>query len=370
MMSVVVNAFPPTLARFVHAVHRRQLALRVLERAGLGLLGGVRRCRRAGGGAAVARAGRVGGCGGRAGLRRRRGRVWGLADRPTPLAAAAEADRQLDLADLFATAWALRVDAGDARRRRPVSRRRDRTRGGAVPVAFAVGRAAAPPRDTRVGRDRAGGGVRRDAGGFVGPLAPRRTRRTADPRHSPSTPRATAHAGPSWRSPPTTTPARPAGWNGTPPTTGPLGNDAPDARPNPSPEKPNDARSTGRTDALRPARRPAPARGERGPERPIRRPIARPSSPDAQTPRTPHPPTPSPAAGAGRAAENPVPAQVTGGGTLSPTIALPPRTHLGLATDWPAAVQSARQAVQSGRVPDEYRDLVRGYFDASTPAPD
>lgn len=96
-----------TLQRFVRALHRRQGLLRLIEYAGVGLLGGCAvalvlvpvhlwrgqdawpvAC-------AVLGTGTLAGAG------------WGFARRPTALAAATEADRQLNTADLLGTAWAM-----------------------------------------------------------------------------------------------------------------------------------------------------------------------------------------------------------------------------------------------------------------------
>jgi hypothetical protein len=94
--------------RFVAAVHRRMVALRGLERVGLCILGGCAATlvlmpiliwRGQGTGellAVVLGAAAMAGIG------------WGLAARPTKLAAAMEADRQLGWSDLLGTAWMLR----------------------------------------------------------------------------------------------------------------------------------------------------------------------------------------------------------------------------------------------------------------------
>ena len=95
------------LDRFVGAVHRRYVVQRLLERTGLGVLGG---CAAAAlllplllwqdRPAVPAAAGAL--ClGGALGL------LWGVTRRPTLLGAAMEADRQLGLADLLGTATAL-----------------------------------------------------------------------------------------------------------------------------------------------------------------------------------------------------------------------------------------------------------------------
>jgi hypothetical protein len=95
---------------FVRALHRRMVAVRALERLGLGLLAGCAVCLllmpiliwrgEATGTLAVAALG----TGGVAGL------LWALAHRPTKLQAAFEADRQLGLSDLLGTALTLSRD--------------------------------------------------------------------------------------------------------------------------------------------------------------------------------------------------------------------------------------------------------------------
>jgi hypothetical protein len=101
---------PPLLPfeRFVTAVHRRMTVLRAAERVGVATLGGcavavvlmpilIRRGEPTDGLAAAA-------LGGAAIV----GMFWGVLSRPSRLAAAAEADRHLRLADLLGTALALR----------------------------------------------------------------------------------------------------------------------------------------------------------------------------------------------------------------------------------------------------------------------
>lgn len=103
-----VNSPNTQLVRFVRALHRRQVAARVIERAGVGLLYGcvaalvlvpilLGRGQDAWGVAGVALS-----------LGTLAGAAWGVARRPDALAAAAEADRQLGTADLLGTAWSVR----------------------------------------------------------------------------------------------------------------------------------------------------------------------------------------------------------------------------------------------------------------------
>src|SRR4051794_28609040 len=100
---------PSPMARFLRAVHRRHVLLRLTERAGLGTL--------AGAAAAVVllalaiwKAWPVGGTVALAavGVGTLLGLLWGVIRRPRPLAAAVEADRQLGLHDLLGTALVMR----------------------------------------------------------------------------------------------------------------------------------------------------------------------------------------------------------------------------------------------------------------------
>lgn len=100
-----MNSPDAQLVRFVRALHRRQVAVRVVERAGVGLLCGcvaalvlvpilLWRGQDAWGVAGVALS-----------LGTLAGAAWSVARRPDALAAAAEADRQLGTADLLGSAW-------------------------------------------------------------------------------------------------------------------------------------------------------------------------------------------------------------------------------------------------------------------------
>src|SRR5438477_444062 len=98
---------------FVRAVHRRMVVLRALERVGICVLGGcvillilmpilIWR-----GQATLELVGAALGAGALAGF------AWGIASRPTQLAAAVEADRQLKWADLLSTAQSVRQGGHD-----------------------------------------------------------------------------------------------------------------------------------------------------------------------------------------------------------------------------------------------------------------
>jgi hypothetical protein len=66
------------------------------------------------------------------------------------------------------------------------------------------------------------------------------------------------------------------------------------------------------------------------------------------------------ATGSGRSSTEPIPGASGAEGVVQASEAhLPPWRR----SSWPAAVESADGAVRSGRVADNYRDLVRGYFD-------
>lgn len=101
------GAHAPIFLRFLRRVHRRLVAVRLLEWAGAGLLAG---CAAAAGLIPVllwngrpawGAAGWAAAVGVMAGL------AWGLGRRPRMLDAAIEADQQLRLADLLGTAWCL-----------------------------------------------------------------------------------------------------------------------------------------------------------------------------------------------------------------------------------------------------------------------
>lgn len=100
----------PELEVFVRALHRRMVAVRALERTGLGLLAGCAVCLvlmpillwRGEGTGALATAALC--TGGIAGL------IWAVARRPTRLQATMEADRQLGLSDLLGTALTIARD--------------------------------------------------------------------------------------------------------------------------------------------------------------------------------------------------------------------------------------------------------------------
>jgi hypothetical protein len=98
---------------FLRAVHRRMMVLRALERTGICVLGGcvillilmpilIWR-----GQGTLELVGAALGAGALAGI------IWGIASRPTRLAAAVEADRQLKWADLLSTALTLRQGGND-----------------------------------------------------------------------------------------------------------------------------------------------------------------------------------------------------------------------------------------------------------------
>jgi hypothetical protein len=70
------------------------------------------------------------------------------------------------------------------------------------------------------------------------------------------------------------------------------------------------------------------------------------------------------AAGGGSDARGSSPGHGDGPGTASGTTTSPaPRAAPWESSSWPADARAAEGAVETGRVPDSYRDLVRGFFD-------
>lgn len=103
----------PQFERFLSRVHRRYVLLRLLERMGLGILCGSAAALpllgivlwRGGDALQVATVGLAGGA--------IAGTIWGLLTRPSRMATALEADRQLGWADLLGSALMIRGRAGD-----------------------------------------------------------------------------------------------------------------------------------------------------------------------------------------------------------------------------------------------------------------
>lgn len=69
-----------------------------------------------------------------------------------------------------------------------------------------------------------------------------------------------------------------------------------------------------------------------------------------------------PNAGSGRGSKSPAASAGQQTGTVSQDSAASP-TPPWASPDWPAQVKRAHQAMESGEIPDAYRDVLRGYFD-------
>jgi hypothetical protein len=341
------------LDRFVGAVHRRHVLLRVLECAGLGLLAGcvvaavlavilLARGRDAWtvSGSALAGGAMV-------------GAVWAILRRPTPLSAASEADRQFGTSDLISTAWTLsRTDGDDDPWRRTV-------------LALAAARCHQLSPSTvllhRLGL-RAWGGIAFSVA-FVATLAALSSTSLQASRSSQAVAGKTADAS---RKPiveialaPTRTQRR---VEQSPGDERRIGNELSKDIPVTDPKEPNPARSGDERDQRPGASSPGAGAGQAKGN--VQDPPRNPADPDsAGLPTgTGAAATTHTAGGVGRAADAPA----TSGSVAGGVIQLTPSTEMvppWRDNSWPQAVESAGRAVQSGRVPDDYRDLVREFFD-------
>lgn len=348
--------------QFVRRLHRRQVALRVAERAGLGLLSGCAaavvlvpvllwRGQDAWGVAAAALSlGALAGVG------------WGVARRPNALAAAAEADRQLGTADLLSTAWALRGTLAtksdgpdgwrDAWRRAVLAQAAERCAalspsrvllrrfggrawgGIALAVALVVTLASfssGPLRAHSPGRQFA------DARSQLPPPAPRPILQMA-PDGSTQQRRAEQNPGDERERGQTALPA-----------------EEPDAT------EPDSVATESPSDTLRQAAASGAGDGAGRTVPEESDPTNRDAAPMPDEVRHREPGSARASGGAGRAARDPAGTDDRAGGTLAEaeaTPAAPPWQH----GSWDAAVQSASEAIRAGRISDEHRDLVRGYF--------
>ncbi len=349
----------------VGALHRRQVALRVAERAGLGLLGGC--------GVAVVlvplllgRGQSAWGVAGAAlGIGAGGGAAWGAARRPDALAAAAEADRQLGTADLLGTAWAMRRASPDEDARPDAWRRSvlalaaarcgavspsavllrrfgGRAWGGiALAVAlvvtlasFSSGPLRANPNGQQLADARS-----RDSSAAARPILQRGTDVTGPQR------RAEQNPGDERARDSQALDAEPPEDDQAKPTAGDRESDA-------SPQ----AATSGAGDGT----------GRSEPDK-VNRPTLDPVS-DAADENGPQPRGDRAAGGTGRAARDPGEREDGAGGSLAEAEtarAAPPRQH----GQRDAAVEAAGEAHRAGRVGDEYRDLVRGYFDRPAAVP-
>jgi hypothetical protein len=353
--------------RFIRALHRRYVVLRALERTGLGILAG---CAVGvvltpillwrGEPAWILAAACLGG-GALAGI------LWGVQSRPSLLEAAAEADRQLRLDDLLGTSLVLR--AAHAARRAPdpwagniLALAEDRCRrtspsavlfhrlgarawGGislSAALVLTLAALSTSPTDTRAAL------AARDAVGRDSPDD------TADPDERPLVdPRETA-------------PRR------RPQPTEEEGADRPGSETENVAARPGDEGDPAEGgDAADPSSDPTAAAtdgdGTEG--------AGRTESPDAADARPDLSGTSAdaapdgdgrPSAGTGRPGEDVAagdagfPSSATSAGNGEPPAEPAPPWR---SETWAADVERARQAVEAGRIPDAYRDLVRAYFE-------
>jgi hypothetical protein len=354
-----------SLDRFLTAVHRRHVVLRVLERTGLCILVACGACALLiplllwQGQPPLAPAAWTLGLGCVAGV------LWGSLRRPRRLEAAMEADRQLRLADLLGTAltlrespasadpWAASVLAtADARCRElsPSSvilyRLGARAWGGiglATALVLAVALLAGSPADTRAARSN-------DAAG--GRPAAERSSRPPDRPLIASVPSSVHRSVPQGAGT-DTGPDR----GGSTVADQEKGPDAAPARPGESPDS-----RAGAADA---------AGGTSGSSSTDRRPPAHPPDVRPEAPGTAAVgatrPTGPPAGGAGRSGD-PSGDASTATGPPSGTSAgaargAAPATPPWVAPGFDSGARRAREALDSGDVPAAYRDIVRKYFE-------
>jgi hypothetical protein len=355
------DAAHPHLQRFLDAVHRRAVLLRVAERSALGLAAGMAA-------ASVLAAllwwqGRSAGTAvaGLAALGTACGLTWALARRPSRLDAAMLADTQLDLDDLLGTAAALStgrsssddawsatiLQLADARCRaiRPrdvvLSRLGVRAWGGvglSTALALTLAMLAGTSADPAVADI---GNARPSAVRTAPPAVDRPLIAIADDAARPAKPRGDPqHEGNSTAGPTTEQNATPA--------TAPA---APAAG-----ETGHRAASTGGTDGVgggsSSSNPPSPAPADNTlPASPATRPATLPGG--------------DVALGDGTAARStsPGPATRPAGRTAGASDDRQPASAPWNRPDWADDVRTARQRIESGDVPAAYRDLLRSYFD-------
>jgi hypothetical protein len=352
------------LGPFLRALHARLVLVRVLERTGVGVLVG------AASGAlliplllwtdraafvpvlSVLALGCVGGL------------IWGITRRPSALHAAMEADRQLGLADLLSTAlsvggasatdpWSRTVVAiADDRCRRHtpsevlLNRLGSRAWGGiglATALALTLAALSSAPGELRAGAAAGGSSTGVRAAPFRGAPDDRplpnaaRAPRSAAPMPSPEEADRHARRGPSDAGP---------NDQGGRDTAAP-----PDPATNHSTAAGDQGRGSGAGTSTKPRATLAP-------------PINPPSG--ASTANPPKGTGPRTFAG-GAAATSPTDDGAgdrdSPGSTAGAARAPRDRTPPWQSPSWPADARAARQAIDAGRVPDAYRDLVRDYFD-------
>jgi hypothetical protein len=350
------------LDRFVESLHRRLLVIRALESSACGALAG---CVLAAGlmplllwrgqPALPPTAGALA-AGALAGL------AWSITRRPTRLDAAAEADRQLDLADLLGTALTIARSSRDPDR--------DPEAAPWLQTVLAVADATCArhtPAEVILHRlhARAWGGIALAAVGVVSVAAfttqPPRARAASD--GSASTPlQAFARPFPRDASPrPAAAPAERPSPEGSSrarqpdpaasASDDPASAESPDER---SSASPGNRSATGDNGTAGGSARARTTKANESPPGPGARPHS-PASPSAE----------GAVAGGSGAGASAAPTGVAGApiagtaGNGAATPAVPPwRT-----TQWPTDVRRAHDAINAGEVPDAYRDLVRDYFD-------
>ena len=357
-----------TLDRFLSAVHRRHVLLRLLERTGVCILIACGACAvlipllLSQGRSAEAPALWTLAMGGVAGL------FWGSLRRPGPLEAAMEADRQLRLADLLGTALALRArgEAADpwgasvlataearCRDLSPSSvvlhRLGGRAWGGiglATALVLAVTLLAGSPADTRAGRSAGPAGSPGDSGA-PGVLSERPDRpliaTDATPARRPVPQGAGTDAGPD----------RGAS-TGAEVVEATQGSNVPDARSDDSA-----ARRTSAGDGSAGTSGSGSSTDRRKPTLPPQPPGATAGTGDGNR-------SAPPKAGVGRASDpsaSPAVADAAAGSTAGAAPAAAPATPVWNAPGFDSGARRAREALEAGRVPAAYRDIVRKYFD-------
>ena len=337
--------------QFIRRVHRRYAVLRVLENTALGVLGGCAAVApllaialwRGYPSLSLAVVALTGGAA--AGL------LWGLMTRPTLLSAAMEADRQLEWADLLSSALTTRrangdpwvaamAAAADARCRRTapssviLNRLGARAWGGiglATALVIVLGLLPTYAAPTRAGDSAADS---RDL------LASAQLAESQNPMRSTL---------PARRTPREQEPAESDASR--------LGHDGPDSQ-----QQARNSETAGNDSARRQAESSDPnGHGTGASHSDVRDPGSLSSSPNGTHARAVRN-SGEASVGVGESSSDQLAARgsSTGSaGSTSPKVSVPPWSS----SQWPQRAQHARQLLDSGQVPDAYRDLVREYFD-------
>jgi hypothetical protein len=348
---------------FVNAVHRRFVTWRMLERTGLGLLGGSVSglallplalwtglatlpfvCATLSIGAAL-------------------GMLWGALRRPTRLESAMQADRQLDLKDLLGTAWLLKsadsgpwaaavVSTANARCATLTPRSVLLNRLGArawAGIGLSAAAAIAPAMFFGLATD-----SRADATGSGAAIpattTPTSVELTDRPliAMAPAAPTAAAeHDDPDGNSAGTSTAAQPGDRQQPAPV--------PDADVSPANDSASPGTGGGSSQTRKPTTVAVPPRAADGThERDTGRPLTGAANNE------------HPAGGSGDASDV---AQLSGMASAGGTVGNAPRAWEPRLTPpwksdaWPADVKRAHAAIESGQVPPAYQEMVRQYFD-------